>query len=82
MDELFELPVFYKGKELLFPARLLQLGYTHRFVVDVYGQEVFFEPDEERNYRALVEPEQLEGNKKIDVELLKTIAERIEAVLK
>jgi hypothetical protein len=82
MDELFELPVFYKVKELLFPTRLHQLGYTHRFVVDVYGQEVFFEPDEERNYRALVDSEQLEGNKKIDVELLKTIAERIEAVLK
>ncbi|MBD0298586.1 MAG: hypothetical protein ICV84_25860, partial [Flavisolibacter sp.] len=66
MDEPFKLPVTYKGKELLFPAHLLQLGYTHKFQVQVNGYEVFFEPDEERNYRAVVSPEQVE-NSKIDV---------------
>jgi hypothetical protein len=82
MDESFNLPVVYKGEELLFSARLQQFGYTHRFVVDVYGQEVFFEPDEERNYRALVDPEQLYSNKKISIDLLQAISEGIEAILK
>ena len=81
MDEPFELPVTYKGKELLFPARLLMLGYTHTFQVDVHGQEVLFEPDEERKYRAVIDPEQVESSK-IDVELLKAIADAIEIILR
>jgi hypothetical protein len=39
MDEPFKLPVIYKDVALLFPAQLLQLGYMHRFAVDVCGQE-------------------------------------------
>jgi hypothetical protein len=82
VDEQFEIPVAYKNKELLFPARLLQLGYTHRFAVEVYGQEVVFEPDEERSYRAIVDSEYIEKNKKLDVELLRAIAVAIEEILK
>ena len=81
MNEPFELPVTYKGKELLFPAQLLMLGYTHKFQVQVNGQEVLFEPDEERTYRAVVDPEQVEESK-IDVVLLKAIAEAIEEIIK
>ena len=81
MDEPFELLVTYKGKELLFPVQLLMLGYTHKFQVEVNGQQVLFEPDEERNYRAVIEPEQVERSR-IDVELLKAIAGAIEAVVK
>ena len=49
-------------------------------VVDVYGQEIFFEPDEERNYRAIVEAEKI--GKQVSPELLKAIAEGIEAVVR
>ncbi|MBB1284315.1 hypothetical protein HRH25_08025 [Flavisolibacter sp. BT320] len=80
MEDSFDLPVVYKGDEVLFPARLLQTGYTHRFEVDVYGTPVYFEPDEERNYRALVDTDG-EG-KEVPLELLKAIAAGIEAVLK
>ena len=80
MDDGFDLPVTYNGNELLFPTRLQELGYTHRLVVDVYGQEVFFEPDEERNYRAIIDPEKI--NKHLSVDLLKSIAEAIELILK
>ncbi len=31
--------------------------------VDVYGTEVIFEPDEERNYRAIVDSEKLDVRK-------------------
>lgn len=48
MNEPFALPVTYQGSKILFPAQLKQVGYTHRFVVDVYGQDVYFEPDEEQ----------------------------------
>jgi hypothetical protein len=79
MTEPFELPVSYKGEEILFPAQLKQVGYTHKIVVDVYGQEVFFEPDEERNYRAIIEQEKL--NKQVNVELLQALAKTIETIL-
>ena len=78
MYEPFELPVMYKGEEQLFPAQLVQAGYVHQFKVDVYGEEVTFEPDEEGAYRALLSPDQL--SKQITPELLKAIAETIEAI--
>lgn len=72
--------MLFNGEELLFPAELQQTGYTHRFCVNVYGQEVYFEPDEERNYRALIDPESVSG--KISVDLLKAIAGTIESLVK
>lgn len=82
MDEPFELPVVYKGEELAFSARLLQLGYTHKFAVVVNGQEILFEPDEERDYRAVIEPEQMEGKTDVNKELIKAIVDAIEAAVK
>ncbi len=81
MNETFDLPVSYIGKELSFPAKLLVFGYSYKIAVDLNGIEIIFEPDEERNYRVLVDPEKLEG-KKMDIELLKAIAVAIEGILK
>lgn len=80
MDDPFELPVMYRNQEIFFPAKLQQTGYSHRFCVEVYGQDVFFEPDEERNYRALIDPENV--TKEISVELLQAIAATIESLVK
>lgn len=55
-DDVFDIPVSWKGQELHFPARLLVYGYTHKISVAVNGIEVLLEPDEERNYRAVVQP--------------------------
>ena len=44
--------------------------------MEVNGQTVLFEPDEERNYRALVDPEEAERSR-IDVEMLQVIAEAL-----
>jgi hypothetical protein len=60
-NEPFELTVNYKGEKLLFASQLKQFGNTHRFVADVYGQEIFIELDEE---------------------LLKAVAEAMEAIIK
>jgi hypothetical protein len=37
MGEQFELPVEYKGEQLMLVASLLVTGYTHKFNVDVNG---------------------------------------------
>jgi hypothetical protein len=82
MTQDFDLPVSYRGKELLFPAALQASRFSHQFLVDVYGLEILFEPDEERNYRAMLDPELLDKNRKIDAELLQAITEATKAVLK
>jgi hypothetical protein len=81
MDEPFDLSVTYKGEELLFPTRLLQLGYIHKFEVEVHGNLVYFEWDEERNIRAFVDPI-LVNNNMLKQNLIQAIAEAIEALIK
>lgn len=82
MDEGFDIPVDYKGEKLLFPARLLQLGYTHKFEVTIDDTVVFFERDDSGNYRALSDPETFDAKHPPDINLLKAIAEAIENILK
>ena len=81
MDELFEIPVLYKGQELLFPARLLIVGYVHKFVVTIDKQEFFFEQDDNGKYRAIASTTNQGEVKHLDTELLKAIAESIESIL-
>ena len=81
MEEEFELPVKYKGEELMFNAKLIVTGYTHKFSVDVNGQIIIFEPDEERNYRAVINYSDLEKRKNVDIELLKEITKAIESIV-
>lgn len=52
MEDEFELPVEYKGEELLFNAKMIVIGYTHKFNVDVNGQKVVFEPDERKKLQS------------------------------
>lgn len=80
MTESIEIPVHFNGEERTFPAEFQFLGYTHRFQVMIAGQPVTFEPDEERNYRAVLEPQQ--QNQPVQVELLKAIAAAIESFMK
>ena len=82
MDDSFELPVFYNNQEILLPAQLHQYGYTYKIEVDVNGISVFFERDEEGNWRAIVDPSEFEKNKSFSIELLQAIACSIEEVLK
>jgi hypothetical protein len=81
MEEPFILEVDYKGATHEFPAQLQLLGYIQRFVVTLPENDVWFERDEEGAYRALLPPEVLENGVRMDVELLKTIGAKIEAIL-
>ncbi len=82
MDDFFEIPVWYNEKEMLLTARLLIFGYVHKFEVDVFGQLFFFERDDCGDYRAIIDPGNMEETKKINVGLLKAIATSIEIILK
>ena len=82
MDDDLEVPVTYKNQELIFNAKFIQFGYSYKFEVDVNGVLVFFEPDEERNFRAILDPAIDHGNHKIDKELIQLIAEALAAMLK
>jgi len=51
-------------------------GYLHRITAEVDGVPVYFEPDEERNYRAvLAEPA---GRGPVNAELVRAIIEALE----
>ena len=81
MYDPFELPVLYNGEELVVPAQLLQRGYTPCFQIEVNGQQVLFERDDEGSYRALMDPETVQ-NTKVDRNFLQAIAEALELILK
>ncbi|NIF05985.1 hypothetical protein F3J23_11095 [Chryseobacterium sp. Tr-659] len=53
MEE-FEVPVNYKGKDLLFNGRLATFSYGYKLYVEVEGSEVVIERDDEGNLRAIV----------------------------
>jgi hypothetical protein len=82
MEEEFELPVAFNNKEWSFPARLLNYGYSHRLEVDIEGTKVWFEPDEERKWRALLSDGDRRANQKINTGLLQAIILSIEEILK
>jgi hypothetical protein len=75
MDDLLKIPIEYKGEEIEFEAKLVPYGYIHRLVVNIEGVDVHFEPDEERQYRAILSDEANEKGIVPNVELIKKIAE-------
>ena len=81
MNESFDLPVVFNNKEMLLPAQLHQYGYSFKIEVEVNGIAVFLERDEERNWRAMVEPSGVEMNSSLSKELLEAILTCIERVL-
>jgi len=78
MAEPFTLVVGYKGKEYHLDSELRVYGYTHKIAINIEGEEILFEPDEERNYRAVI-PD-YEGSKtKIDIGLIQAITKELGA---
>jgi len=79
MHDIFEIPIKFKGKEFTYTAEVFRYGYVHRIQVDVEGQIIFLENDEEGNYRAIIDGV---NNKAIDKELIQAIVTSIETILK
>ncbi len=78
MAESFTLVVNYKGKEYQLESELRVFGYSHKVAINLEGEEILLEPDEERNYRAVISG--YEGSKiEIDIGLIQAIAKELEA---
>jgi hypothetical protein len=79
MPEILELPVRYKEVDLLLPMELVRWGYTHRFKIMIEEVSYFFEPDEEGNYRAMID----EGlpHRSDNTALLKLVGETLAALM-
>lgn len=80
MEEQFLLDVEYQGEHLEFEASLKHHGYTYRIEVIVNEVPVMFEPDEERSYRAMVEPQHQRAAGALNAKLLQKIAERLQSL--
>jgi hypothetical protein len=50
----FDINVEHRGVMKSFHGTFGKYGYSYRFTINVEGVEVIFEPDEERNLRAIV----------------------------
>ncbi|HEX8548940.1 MAG TPA: hypothetical protein VF691_18385 [Cytophagaceae bacterium] len=77
MEESIEIPISYKGEEIIFLGIIVSTGYNYSIKVDINGLTVTFEPDEERHYRIMIDPLQANTHK-YDLELLKCIASALE----
>ncbi len=81
MDE-FELALKFKGKDILLPVKLMNYGTAYKLEVEIDGTKVLFEPDEERNWRAMISYEDVQADKKPDTGLLELIAKELDSILK
>ncbi|CAN5698659.1 hypothetical protein BH10BAC2_BH10BAC2_14840 [soil metagenome] len=82
MTDEFILSVEHNGQEHQLKANMIPQGYTHKFRVIIDEAELFFEPDEEGCYRAVMMPGQDEKELlKINRGLMQAIQESIEKIL-
>jgi hypothetical protein len=77
MDNSFEIQVTYESDEYIFPAELIPYGYSYKIEVDVFRKHINFERDEERNFRAIINPDDLQGTGMINKALLAAIATQL-----
>lgn len=82
MDDAFDITIQYKGNEKILKGILITYGYSYKIQVDIDGEKIFFEPDEERNFRAMSDPENRTDAKQADPELLRSITEAIQEILR
>ena|ERR1700733_7543390 len=80
MEDSFSIDVDFRGEEYSFEGRLIAVGYTHKFCVLINSFEVTYEPDEERNYRAILVSNK-NSPKDVDIELIKAVGEKIQSIL-
>jgi hypothetical protein len=81
MDE-FELSLQLKGKVILLPVKLMNYGRSYKLEVEIEGTKVLFEPDEERNWRAMISYEDVQEHKILDTALLELIVKELDSILK
>ena len=80
MNDSFVLYVSYQGQEYSFEVQLSTLGYLHKFLVIINEIEVTYEPDEERNYRAILSEANLIKVKDRDRALIQAVGEKLQLI--
>lgn len=81
MPQAFTIQVNWKNEILEFDGELREMGFTYKIAIQINDVEVLFEPDEERNFRAVI-PTETHTRKVPDINLLKEIASELERNLK
>ncbi len=79
MQDVIEIPVTYKNKNLSFKGRIMRFGYVSHIIVDINGEKVTIERDEEGNYRALGDADKIKQSK-IDVELVEAVVSVLQSL--
>jgi len=79
MDSIL-LTINHNGTPQEIEVQFVPFAYTYRFQIQLNDKEVYFEPDEERNLRAIV-PAGTELNRQ-QLELLALIGQELESTLK
>ena len=82
MDDSLFIPVEFNGQQMELPARVVQAGYTIKLEVEIDGSKVIFEPDEERNWRAVIPYEEVQRRRSLSTDLLRAIASTIDDITK
>ena len=80
MEETFTISVIHNNQIKEFEAKFKLFGHTHRITVPVDETIIIFEPDEERNYRAVLPLGEI--NSKVDSHLLQAIAVQFKEIFK
>ncbi len=69
----FEIPITWKDTEISFPARFISAGYVTKIAVDMHGQDLLLEPDEEGLYRLVLEADAFGNYPEVNLTLVKEI---------
>lgn len=78
MEEPFSITVVCRSNDYTFDGHLITAGYTHKFCVMINGIQVVYEPDEERNYRAILNEVDQAKVKDTEIELIKAVGDKIQ----
>lgn len=78
MDDSFIIEVVVNNVVYGFQAQLVELGYIHKVMVVINNINVIYEPDEERNYRAIITDKDIPLVRHTDIELIQAVGNAIE----
>lgn len=67
-----EIPVTYRNEELTFKAHVVRFGYVNHIIVDIGGTQLTIERDEEGNYRAVGNQQDVNSDR-VDAGLIREV---------
>lgn len=80
MENNFIIEIEIGREKLIFDARLDTIGFVHRVLINVSGIDVIFEPDEERNYRAIIHSNSVNKITDADKQIIIFLGEKLESL--